>query len=302
MAHQYYSFEKVLNELHLAEDELKRMVSEGQLRAFRDNNKMRFRKEDVERLRSQKQEDPTLVLGGDDLSDDTDDTLNDAGDLDDLDFQTDDSSVPSLDFDGDEAGDIEYDDVPDVELDDLGSDATQRIADDADFLDGDDLDMQTEPLDLDMDDADATMIDPGTAAEAGGLTAAGDDEDVDLHLDGEATMVDPGALRPAQSRARRAAAGAGAPSGGGGATGQVGVIGVLVLIVGLAVLALPAFVVFDYSSGTMSAPTEPVAKFGADLLLKDQDDFNARNYTPTERVNVPDWAVNDIIDAPEPVQ
>ena len=32
----YFSFEDVLGELSLDEDELKRMVSEGELRAFRD--------------------------------------------------------------------------------------------------------------------------------------------------------------------------------------------------------------------------------------------------------------------------
>lgn len=50
----YYSFDEVLNDLKLEEDELKRLVSAGEIRAFRDKNTMRFKAEDVARLRGQK--------------------------------------------------------------------------------------------------------------------------------------------------------------------------------------------------------------------------------------------------------
>ncbi|MBI3097448.1 MAG: hypothetical protein HYY93_04265 [Planctomycetes bacterium] len=59
---EYFSFEDVLGELKLDEDELKRMVSEGELRAFRDENKMKFRKDDVENLRKGKVTEPTIIL------------------------------------------------------------------------------------------------------------------------------------------------------------------------------------------------------------------------------------------------
>ena len=39
----YFGFEDVMSELELGEEELKRMVSEGELRAFRDENKMKFK-------------------------------------------------------------------------------------------------------------------------------------------------------------------------------------------------------------------------------------------------------------------
>lgn len=58
----YFSFEDVLGELHLDEDELKRMVSEGELRAFRDENKMKFRKDDVESLKKGRVTEPTIIL------------------------------------------------------------------------------------------------------------------------------------------------------------------------------------------------------------------------------------------------
>ncbi|MEW6742422.1 MAG: hypothetical protein AB1486_06655 [Planctomycetota bacterium] len=51
MAEDFYSFEKVLRELKLQEDELKRLVSEGEIRAFRDQGSMKFKKEDIESFR-----------------------------------------------------------------------------------------------------------------------------------------------------------------------------------------------------------------------------------------------------------
>jgi hypothetical protein len=51
---EFYSFEDVLKELNLDEEELKRMVSEGQLQAFKSEDKMKFKKEDIERLKKEK--------------------------------------------------------------------------------------------------------------------------------------------------------------------------------------------------------------------------------------------------------
>ena len=41
--------------MSMDEDELKRLVSEGQIRAFRDENRMKFRKEDISALKKGKQ-------------------------------------------------------------------------------------------------------------------------------------------------------------------------------------------------------------------------------------------------------
>ena len=46
-----FSFQEALNELHLEEEELKRLVSEGEIRAFRDGDSMKFRREDLAALR-----------------------------------------------------------------------------------------------------------------------------------------------------------------------------------------------------------------------------------------------------------
>lgn len=68
----YYSFEEVLKDLSLEESELKRLVSAGEIRAFRDKNTMRFKAEDVARLKSARP-------GGDDIElDDLELDLDDA--------------------------------------------------------------------------------------------------------------------------------------------------------------------------------------------------------------------------------
>ncbi len=50
---QFFSFEEALKELRLKEEELKRLVSEGEIRAFREGDTMRLRRTDVETLRSE---------------------------------------------------------------------------------------------------------------------------------------------------------------------------------------------------------------------------------------------------------
>jgi hypothetical protein len=96
----YYSFEEVLKDLDMEEDQLKKLVSAGEIRAFRDKNTMRFKAEDIQRLRTD----------GDDLELDDDLKLDDELELD-LD----------LDLDLDEGAELELtDDEPLLDLDDTG--------------------------------------------------------------------------------------------------------------------------------------------------------------------------------------
>jgi hypothetical protein len=69
---EYYSFEEVLKDLKLEENELKRLVSAGEIRAFRDKNTMRFKAEDIARLRESPNDPQDVQL--DDLELDLDDT------------------------------------------------------------------------------------------------------------------------------------------------------------------------------------------------------------------------------------
>jgi len=46
----FFSFDKALDKLSLEEEDLKRLISAGEIRAFRDGSKMRLRAEDVARV------------------------------------------------------------------------------------------------------------------------------------------------------------------------------------------------------------------------------------------------------------
>ena len=50
---QFLSFEDALDKLRLQEEELKRLVSEGEIRAFREGDTMKLRAQDVETLREE---------------------------------------------------------------------------------------------------------------------------------------------------------------------------------------------------------------------------------------------------------
>ncbi|MHC5081682.1 MAG: hypothetical protein ACYTHN_21985 [Planctomycetota bacterium] len=168
MALEYYSFEKVLKELQMDEDELKRLVSEGQIRAFRDEDKMKFRADDIDGLKKGRQTEPTIILppsedddrGSDDImlvDDDTDETLLDLEDLggDDI-GESDETSIPSLDMDDDEDSSADTLTEELVFDDDLGLEdgaETDEIATQETFIDEDEeVGMTTEPLDLDEEE------------------------------------------------------------------------------------------------------------------------------------------------------
>lgn len=105
----FYSFEEALDQLRLKEEELKRLVSEGEIRAFREGDTMKLRRADVEHLQSELMGGEVVELGDtgtelvfeDDFEDpgmateelsaaDTllDDELGDLDELEDLDRET----------------------------------------------------------------------------------------------------------------------------------------------------------------------------------------------------------------------
>jgi hypothetical protein len=66
----FLSFEKALRELKMRSEELKKLVSEGEIRAFRDGDSMKFRREDVVALTAKSQGEEELAFA-DSLEDDT---------------------------------------------------------------------------------------------------------------------------------------------------------------------------------------------------------------------------------------
>lgn len=60
----FFNFEEALDQLRLKEEELKRLVSEGEIRAFREGDTMRLRRADVEHLRTELMGGDVVDLGG----------------------------------------------------------------------------------------------------------------------------------------------------------------------------------------------------------------------------------------------
>jgi excisionase family DNA binding protein len=114
---EFFSFEQALDHLRLKEEELRRLVSEGEIRAFRDGETMKLRKRDVEELGRE-------LMGGEviDLSDaDEDLVFEDDGDLLDPGMATEElTAADTLVEDLDELGTLELDAEEDLEdLEDL---------------------------------------------------------------------------------------------------------------------------------------------------------------------------------------
>lgn len=65
----FVSFEKALRDLKMQSEELKKLVSEGEIRAFRDGQSMKFKLEDVKGLVGR--DEPQDLVFADALEDDT---------------------------------------------------------------------------------------------------------------------------------------------------------------------------------------------------------------------------------------
>ncbi|WP_372371465.1 hypothetical protein [Candidatus Uabimicrobium sp. HlEnr_7] len=204
---EYYSFEKVLKELQMEEDELKRLVSEGEIRAFRDEDKMKFKKSDIDGLKKGRMTEPTIILPSgepDDSSEDsevllveedTSETLLDIDDLDGGDSSS--TTVPTVDFSSsdfddsssasetiteeltfeEDSGSYVLESSDDVLIDssgellDVSSDSSGET-----FIESD-TGLQTEPLDMDSDIIESADFETDFADSATGDDTVPVDDD-----------------------------------------------------------------------------------------------------------------------------
>ncbi len=94
MAVEYMTFQEVLEELQIDEEELKRLVSNAELRGFRAGSSMKFKRDDVLNLKQGRETEPTIILTDSDqemgiaessdeliLEDSTSDTVIHIGDI-----------------------------------------------------------------------------------------------------------------------------------------------------------------------------------------------------------------------------
>ena len=118
MPDDFFSFDEALEELRLKEEELKRLVSEGEIRAFRKGDTMKLRKSDVENLRAEleRASGGELVDLGETASEEL--VFEDDADLDDAGMATQEiASVDTLiEDDVEDVGELEldYDEEEDV--------------------------------------------------------------------------------------------------------------------------------------------------------------------------------------------
>ena len=134
---QFLSFEDALDRLRLQEEELKRLVSEGEIRAFREGDTMKLRAQDVETLRGE-------------LSGESDGGADAAGLTDVIVFEDDD------------------------DMDDEAGMATEEITDVETILQEDDDDV--EEIELEEED-DEPLTETAVRKKAGRAAAATSDEE-----------------------------------------------------------------------------------------------------------------------------
>jgi len=99
---EFYTFDEVLHQLDIDEQKLKRLVSEGEIRAFREGDEMKFKRSDIDTLDMEASEDGEtrevdLSAGGGDASETlTDDLIFDEGD--ELDLSSDDAGMATAEI------------------------------------------------------------------------------------------------------------------------------------------------------------------------------------------------------------
>lgn len=147
---EFYSFDEVLGRLKIDEQKLKRLVSEGEIRAFRQGDEMKFKKSDIDSLNlgvssEGETREVDLSAGRGDASDTlTDDLIFDEGD--ELDLAADDAGL-----------------------------ATAEITSQDTFVDegGEPVGMSTEPLDVSAAGLDDDFADADTTEESAPIRTRG---------------------------------------------------------------------------------------------------------------------------------
>lgn len=96
---EFYTFDEVLKQLHIDEQKLKRLVSEGEIRAFREGDEMKFKRSDIDTLdiRSEGKTREIDLGSAEDTSETlTDDLIFDEGD--ELDLSSDDAGMATAEI------------------------------------------------------------------------------------------------------------------------------------------------------------------------------------------------------------
>ena len=138
---EFYSFDEVLRQLSIDENRLKRLVSEGEIRAFREGGQMRFKRSEIDNLAGRGGRGGTT----------SETSLTEIS-------LEDDDSQPTVNV-GAGVGDTLSDDLlAEPDLTATGGMRTAEISSQDTFIDQGDVGMSTEPIDF-TEDADLTEED-----------------------------------------------------------------------------------------------------------------------------------------------
>ena len=152
---EFYTFDEVLRQLSIDENRLKRLVSEGEIRAFREGDQMRFKRTEIDALAGRS--------GGGSPSSDTSLT----------EISLEDESQPTVNVGG--AADTLSDDL--LIEEDAGGMRTAEISSQDTYIDQGDVGMSTEPIDFTEDEGEEVeeIEDMGVdrPSRRGGRRAAG---------------------------------------------------------------------------------------------------------------------------------
>ncbi|MEE8107372.1 MAG: helix-turn-helix domain-containing protein [Planctomycetota bacterium] len=135
---EFYTFDEVVRQLHIDENKLKRLVSEGEISAFREGDVMKFKKTEIDKIASKSpgSETSETVLSEITLEDETP-AFEESGE----------TLTDDLVFEG-----ADKKDEIDLAVDDGGM--TEAISSQDTFIEdkgADDVGMTTEPIDLSAD-------------------------------------------------------------------------------------------------------------------------------------------------------
>ncbi len=157
---EFYSFDEVLRQLNVDENRLKRLVSEGEIRAFREGGQMKFKRSEIDGLAGR--------AGRGSQTSETSLT----------EISLDDDSQPTVNVGGKGGKDTLSDDLlAEPDLRSHGGMRTAEISSQDTFIDQGDVGMSTEPIDFTEDagmgaDEEVEDIAAGRSARSGSRQAA----------------------------------------------------------------------------------------------------------------------------------
>jgi hypothetical protein len=131
---EFYSFDEVLRQLNIDENRLKRLVSEGEIRAFREGGAMKFKRGEIDGLAGR--------TGGGSQTSETSLT----------EISLEDDSQPTVNVGAGEGDTLSDDLLEEPDLTASGGLKTAEISSQDTFIDQGDVGMSTEPIDFTEDE------------------------------------------------------------------------------------------------------------------------------------------------------